>query len=108
MSSCAGTRGETKKPPDWRGLCSRGPLTCRLRRTGCRLLLLAVAVMRLTELLDLVGREDAGELLLGLLANGSHLLPHGCGGKCRVIFQDRDFAIAIGKDGFELRGLIGG
>ncbi len=59
------------------------------------------------QLLELVGCEDRGKLLAGLLVNGPHLLLHDYGGDGFVVGQRGDLAVAVGQDGFELRGLIG-
>jgi hypothetical protein len=62
-----------------------------------------VAVANMVELLHLIGREDRGELLSGLLVNGSHLLLHNYRGDGVVVFQCGDFVVTVGNDGFELR-----
>lgn len=59
------------------------------------------------QLLELVGCEDRGELLAGLLVNGAHLLLHDYGGDGFVVGQRGDLTVAVGQDGFELRGLVG-
>lgn len=45
----------------------------------------ACSVMVGLQLLHLVGREDGGELLPGLLVDGFHLLLHGFVGDCGVV-----------------------
>lgn len=59
------------------------------------------------DLLELLGREDCGELLAGLLVDRLHLLFHDHRGDCGVIGECGDLAVAIGKNGFELGCLIG-
>jgi hypothetical protein len=71
------------------------------------LLAAIVSVMHGVELLELVGCEDGGELLAGLLVDCFQLLLHGFGGDRGVLFQGGDFVVAVGEDRFEFRGLIG-
>jgi hypothetical protein len=52
-----------------------------------------VAVANMVELLHLIGREDRGELLSGLLVNGSHLLLHNYRGDGVVVFQFGDLLL---------------
>jgi hypothetical protein len=59
------------------------------------------------DLLELIGREDCGELLASLLMNCFHLLFHDEGGDCFVISQGGNLAVSVGQDGFNLSGLIG-
>ena len=59
----------------------------------------AVAVMVGLQLLELIRREDRGELLVGLLVDRFHLLLHGCVGDRVVIGQRGNLIVAIGEDG---------
>jgi hypothetical protein len=63
--------------------------------------------MRL-HLLELVGCKDRSELLPGVFVDGSQLLFHDHWGDCGVVAQSSEFLVAVGQNGFELRGLIGG
>jgi hypothetical protein len=68
----------------------------------------AVVVMaECLHLLKLIGRENGGELLLGLLMNGLSLLIEDHGRDGSVGFERVHLLIAVGEDGFNLRGLIG-
>ena len=60
------------------------------------------------HLLELVGRENAGKLLLGTLVDGAHLLVQVVRGERRVGAQCRQLLIAVGEDGFQFGGLVGG
>ena len=66
-----------------------------------------MSVMHAVELLELVGCEDGGELLVGLLVDRFHLLLYGFGGDRGVLSQGGDFVVAVGENGLEFRCLIG-
>lgn len=77
-------------------------LRVRLRLGGS-----AVVVMERLHLLELVGREDRRKPLFGVFADGSHLLFPDHGSHRGIVSQRGDLLVAIGENGFELRGLIG-
>jgi hypothetical protein len=68
----------------------------------------AVAVVEGLHLLKLVGRKDGCKLLSRLLMYCVHLLLRDHRGDCGIAFQRGDLLVAVGQDGFELRGLVGG
>ena len=66
-----------------------------------------VAVVQGLHLLELVGRKDAGELLLGILLDGMHLPVEVLAIECGVGLQCSDLLVAVGEDGLELGRLVG-
>jgi len=66
----------------------------------------SVAVVHGLHLLHLVGRQDDGELLLGVFACGAHLPVFLLWGEGRVALQGHHLLLAVGEDGVDLRGLV--
>lgn len=88
------------------------PLACRGRSGGIRLLLLmpaaAVGVTHGFELLHLVGGEDGGELGVGVLEDGAHLLTALVLGEAGVGVERGHLLVLVGQDGLNLGGLVVG
>lgn len=72
------------------------------------LLTSATAVTHGAKLLHLVGGEDAGELGVGLLEDGAHLLVALILAEAGVGVERGHLLVLIGEDGLDLRGLIVG
>jgi hypothetical protein len=60
------------------------------------------------ELLHLVGCQDAGELGLGVVADGEELLATLVLCEAGVGAEGGYLLLVVGEDGLELRGLVGG
>jgi hypothetical protein len=65
------------------------------------------AVMHGLHLLELIGGEDAGELLLGIFLDGVKLLTAVLRGGLGVGHESGDFLVAVGEDGLDFGGLVG-
>ncbi|MDQ2925095.1 MAG: hypothetical protein M3R43_06010 [Acidobacteriota bacterium] len=67
-----------------------------------------VAVVHGLHLLELVGGKDAGKLLLGRFMDGVHLILAALRVETGVGAESFDFLLAVGEDGFDPSGLVGG